>query len=57
MESWMVITGLLGAAVGAILFLRLIGDEVTVFERTLRFHRQLEVERRSREQAPSEAAG
>ncbi len=51
MEQWMIITGLLGGAAGTILFLRLITDEVSVFERTLEFHQELQADRRAREQA------
>ncbi len=57
MEQWMIITGLLVGAAGAILFLRLITDEVCVFERTLEIHQKLQAERRAREQGSPESAG
>ena len=57
MEQWMIITGLLSGTAGTILFLRLITDEVSVFERTLEFHQELQTERRAREQASPESVG
>lgn len=57
MEQWMIITGLLGGAAGAILFLRLITDDLSVFEATLKFHHKLQAEHRAREQGGPEGAG
>ncbi|MCH7812513.1 MAG: hypothetical protein IID40_00700 [Planctomycetes bacterium] len=57
MEQWMIITGLLVGAAGTILFLRLIADEVSVFERTLEFHQKLQADHRAREPASPESAG
>ncbi|MHC4064544.1 MAG: hypothetical protein ACYSUQ_00915 [Planctomycetota bacterium] len=57
MGHWQVIACILGALIGAVVFLGLVANEVALFERVLEYRKKILAEQEARRQRLEQSAG